>query len=369
MTPYYVIYGLVLSGIPICFIDDGPVRRMAQKVYFTFIAIALVAFAGARGTMVDRDYDNYAIWFHAIASGDATPMQWLRDPTFALLSYATSLFGFSYTAVATLYALLGLISTIFFVLVASAQRWITLYFYLFFCLYYLEGEITLIRSAVAVPLMALSLYLACEEHRRKALAFYILALLFHFSVIIALPFFLMLLAGVKFRSRFWVYSLAAFGVIVSQMMSHVVEMLSGLYRISEYLNAPRTEADLPVLSWYALAHLIAIAFCVLLLWGKLSLHQRVATLLAAFGLCLFQIFIRNTGLATRFIDIFDLYWILVLVAVLEKLNGNRRFVYIAFLIMIGLALFIKSLQYVGPYSTVMNADVLDSAPRLIFAGS
>ena len=73
-------------------------------------------------------------------------------------------------------------------------------------------------------------------------------------------------------------------------MRSLIDLLSGLYRISEYLNGGEEENDLRVISWYALAHLLTIAIPVALLWKKLNLHQRMATLGCSIGLTLFRRF-------------------------------------------------------------------------------
>ncbi len=354
MTPYYLIYLLVSAGLPICFLNDVAVRKIAQRIYFAGIIAVLAVFAGVRSPGVDADSYNYIFWFDSVSTGSATQMQWIRDPPFALISYIVSGMGLHYPVVATIYAFLGLLTTIIFVEISSNPRWATLFFYLFFCQYFLVGEMTLIRSAVAIPLMAISIYLASERRHCRALFVYILALLFHFSVIAALPFLLLLLAGVQFRSRVWIYFLIAFGVIVANLMIPLVSYLSTIYRISEFMIGERPENPLPTLSWYLLAHLLTISVSVLLMWKRLTIHMRITTLLACLGICLFQIFIGNPGLAPRLIYLFDLYWLLIMVVILERLKGDKRFVYVAFLIAGGLALFIKSLQYIKPYSTVFD---------------
>jgi len=209
MIPYYVIYALVLAGIPICLIDDIQVRKNAQYIYFSFIVLALTVFAGVRSSHVDRDYANYIIWFNEIANGSANQMWWMRDPPFALLSYAISKIGLSFSAVAVTYAFIGLISTINLVVLTVSSRWSILYFYLFFCQYFIVGEMTEIRSAVAIPLMLTSLYYACEKRWPRSVFFLVIALLFHLSVLIVLPILILLFIGVRYRTRIWLIFLLA----------------------------------------------------------------------------------------------------------------------------------------------------------------
>jgi len=357
MSTYFYIYGLVAAGIFICFLDDSPLRRVAQWVYFAVTLFVLATFAGMRSPSVDRDFKDYATWFSLIQSGDAPKFAWMRDPAFAAFAWIASRLGFAYPAVAFVYALLGLVATWRFAVAVSARRWITLFFYLLFCQYYIVLDMTEIRAAVAIPLMALSLYYASEGRRRKAALIFLVGLFFHFSVIVALPFLCLLLWGARFRTRGWLYALIAMGALASVTMRSVIDLLSGLYRISEYLNGGAEEDDLRVISWYALAHLVVIAIPICLLWKRLNLHQRMATLASSTGLMLFLIFGWNTGLATRFLYIFDLYWLLIMMMVLDRVKREARVLYVAFLALVGFALFSKSLQYVQPYSVFHDWDV------------
>lgn len=363
MTPYFYIYGLVASGIAICFLGDTTLRRVSQILYCVVVLFVLALFASLRSPNVDRDFQQYVMWFNLIQSGDAPLIAWIRDPAFAVFSFIAAKLGLGYQAVAFTYALLGLIATWRFAAAVSMQRWITLFFYLLFCQYYIVLEMTEIRAAVAIPLMALSLYLAAQNKRRQAIWTYLLAVLFHFSVIVALPLLIMLLTGSRFRTRRWVIALIAIGAVASLTMRSLIDLLSGLYRISEYMNGGAEQNDLRVISWYALAHLLTIAVPVALFWKKLNRHERMATIGCAIGLTFFVVFGWNTGLATRCLYIFDVYWLLIMMMILEKLKGNARIFYIAFLAIVGFGLFCKSLVYVEPYSMFHDWDARLQLPR------
>lgn len=355
MSAYFFIYGLVAVGIAICFIGDRCVRRPAQATYFLMVLIALAIFAGMRSPNVDRDFLDYVAWFDLIRSGSAPVFAWLRDPAFAGIAYVVSRAGWSFSVVAFIYALVG-ISAIW-VLAASIalERWVTLLFYLFFCQFYIVWDMTEIRAAVAIPLMAASLFLACEGRRRQAIAVFVLALLFHFSAMAGLPLLILIFAGVRFRSRRWLVALAAGGAVAAVAMKSLVNLLSGLYRLSEYLNGGAEEHDLRVISWYALAHLLAIIVA-LFFWKKLSFHQRLAVIACGLGLTLFLVFGWNTGLATRLLYVFDIYWLLIMLMLVEHLEGEIQVLYVGALFVVGFALFCKSLQYVDPYSVVRKWD-------------
>lgn len=359
MNAYFLIYGMVSIGIAICFIGDTGMRRLAQGVYFLLVLIALASFAGLRSPGVDRDFQDYVGWFNLIQSGAAPLFAWIRDPAFAGISYFVSRAGSSYTVVAFIYALMAITVTWALAFLISLERWATLLFYLFFCQFFLVWDMTEIRASVAIPLMACSLYLACEGRRRQASAVFLLAVLFHFSAIVGLPFLILIFAGVRFRSRAWLIGLVAGGAFAAVAMKSIIALLSGLYRISEYLNGGAEEHDLRVISWYALAHLVAIVVA-LLFWKRLSLHQRMAVVACSLGLTLFLVFGWNTGLATRLLYIFDIYWLLIMMMLVEHLKGEVQVLYVGALFIVGFALYYKSLQYVDPYAMANKWDALVS---------
>jgi hypothetical protein len=216
--------------------------------------------------------------------------------------------------------------------------------------------------------MAWSIYLACENRRLKAVSVFILALLFHFSVVVSLPLLVLLLLGVKFRSRIWVLSLVPVGVIASIGMSRMVTSLGNFYRISEYIGGMAGADAQAELSWYMAAHILTIAICLFMFWDKMSLHQRVAVLCCGFGILLFEIFGAYKTLAVRCLYLFDLYWLFILVEILEKMKGKRRLVFTAAFAVTGFVLFYMSLQNVQRYSTFLSAlstqGSLDSSRRV-----
>jgi hypothetical protein len=356
------MYALVASGILICFIDDEILRRLAQKAYFIVTLLTLATFAAARSPNVDRDYEDYAIWFNAIAAGTATKLAWIRDPAFAVLAYIVSRIGLTYSVVEFIYAFLGLTATWRFAVMASAQRWVTLFFYLLFCQYYIVGEMTEIRAAVAIPLMATSLYLACDGRRFKAIGVFCLALAFHFSVIVGLPLLILLLAKVELRSRLWIYAFAVLACVASLEMGRIIDALSNVYRISEYLgNASGADNKIGGY-WFVAAHIVLLILCLELFWKKMSLHQRLAILGCGFGTWLFLAFGSNRDLATRLLYLFDFYWLLLFMVIVEKLKGYQCVLYAMLLTILGSALYILSLQYVEPYSTYKEWDASLSLP-------
>jgi hypothetical protein len=342
MTMYYFIYALVLCGVPISLIDNEKMRRLLQVGFFIIALSFLVLFAGLRPNNIDRDYQNYADWFNRIAIGTATNQDFSEDPAFFLISLLAIYSGLKFTAVALIYAALSFVAILYFAATAVSNRWMTLYFYLLFCDYFTIGIMTEIRAMAAIPLMAISLYFACSGYRRRSILVFCAALAFHLSVIVALPILILILFGVKFYSRVWAISLALLTYIAVEFFDKIVEFMSGSARIARALDVNSIN-DMSRLSWTASVHLITIVISVTV-WRKLSLHQRVAVLCSGVGLSLMLIFLPFTGLGYRFYYIFDLYWVLQLVVFMELSRGHKRLTYAALLIILGFAVYSKSLE-------------------------
>jgi hypothetical protein len=349
MSAYYFIYALVLCGVPISLIDDAKIRRQCQVLYFTFILTVLAIFAGLRSPSVDHDYLNYVDWFNSIAAGTAATGLLLRDPAFGLISWVVSGVGGKFLVVALIYAVLAVLALSYFAIAAVSNRWLTLYFYLLFCDYFIVGEMTEIRSMVAIPLMAISLYFACSGDKKRSIGIYILGLTFHFSIIISLPILVLLLMGVQFRSRWWVIAFVPLSFVAIFFFNPIIEAMTGFYRISEAANQGVPDNDLSRSSWTALVHLLVIAACLLWAWKRLSLHHRVATIFSGLGLSLLLIFISNSELGFRFLALYEIYWLLLLIVLMEMLQGYKRLLYCGALCLLGFGLYNKSLQAVVPY--------------------
>jgi len=350
MTPYYIAYALVLSGVPICLVNDEKLRRQLQFVYFSFTLPFLVLFVGLRAPYAHIDYLNYLSWFQDIAHGEADSSEWLRDPIFSLISWVVSAIGFPYLAVTLIFAAMSITLKWYLVTLSVENRWMTLFFYLIFCRFYIMSDLAEIRAAVAIPLMAISLYLACKSKRRVAFLVYLLAVAFHFSMILALPVLFLLIAGVEFRSRLWVIALVLLAFVASVNFRGILESMSNLYRVSEYLRHVSGEEELTLKTRYFAMLILPVLIGVFVVWKRLSLHYRVAVFCSGIGVSLFVLFIENTVLASRFVDVFEIYVLLLFVVFVQLLRGNKRLIYLAVVVVMGFGLFTKEFNLLDLYS-------------------
>ena len=347
---YYFIYALVLCGVPISLIDNVKMRRIFQVCFFIVTLSVLVLFAGLRPGNIDRDYQGYVDWFNRIAIGSASNQDLFSDPAFSLISLLAIYSGCKFTAAALMYAALSVVAILYFATTAVNNRWITLYFYLLFCDYFAIGIMTEIRAMAAIPLMAISLYLACSGEKRRSALVFCVALAFHLSVIVALPILTLVLLGVRFYSRIWAISLAPLAYVAIGHYSKLIDFFSASARFAGALDV-NTINDVSRLNWTATVHLATIGISIIV-WRKLSLHQRVAVFSSCVGLSLMLIFLPFTGLGYRFYYIFDFYWLLQLIAFVELSRGNKRLIYAALLIILGFGVYAKSLESLASFGWI-----------------
>jgi hypothetical protein len=309
----------------------------------------LVLLPGLRSDIVDPDAQDYRDWFHLAAVGSVGIDYWLREPAFFFISFIVSCLGMAYFAVQLIYALLSMLFYYYFTVLSVSNRWITLYFYLILCRFYLIQDFAEIRAGVAIPLMSVSISLSCTGKKKWATALYLLALTFHWSVLVGMPIVILLLAGVKFRSRMWVFSFVPLTCIALAGLHLIIEKLSFIERLSRYYAHSNAAEGLSVLSIHFFMHFVVVCWIVCTYWDRLSLLQRVATVCTSLGMFFFATFVQLSPVAYRFEDIFDLFWVLLIIALLQFSSGMKRIIYILLLIIAGAGLFYVSLIFVGPY--------------------
>jgi len=353
MIVYFGIYILILCGVPITLVDSIKHRRVLQGLFFFAAMTCLILLPGLRAYDVDPDSQNYRDWFDLVSTGSFGIEGWLREPAFAFISLVVSCLGMAYFMVQLAYASLSLMFYLCFTVFAVSNRWQTLYFYLILCRFYLIQDFAEIRAGVAIPLMSVSIYLLCAGKRKWAIALYLLALTFHWSVLVALPVFVLLLVGVKFYSRMWVIMFLPLTGISLIGLRVIIEKLSFIERLSRYYADSHAADGLNVLSLHFFMHVAVVGWVVCFCWEKLSLLQRVAAVCTSLGMFLFLTFIQLSAVAYRFEDIFDLFWVLLIITLLEFSSGMRRIAYVILLTIAGFGLYYVSLIFVRPYGTVL----------------
>ncbi len=353
MQWYYLIFLAALSGIPICLVNRSPLRRLCQKYYSFGLVLLLVLFAGLRSSEVDRDYMNYLGWFNGIAAGDLSVTDWLKDPAFVVVSYLLASIGFGYVGVTLIYAAVSVNAKLYFSRFVSGGRWLTLFFYLVVCRSFIRQEMTQTRASVAIVLMSISIYLASKEEKRKAILLYCFALIFHLSVLLGLPIFLLTLRGFKVRSRLWLALLLPIALVLKFALQNILQLLADFSRVSPYLNGGYDVEQVKVFTAYFVIRVAALLFVVIVYWGRLSPEQRLATLCTTVGLFFLLALSANDALALRSADVFGLFELVVFMIPMQFIRGHLRLVYAVFIICLGVGFFSASLELIGPYQLAL----------------
>jgi hypothetical protein len=114
--------------------------------------------------------------------------------------------------------------------------------------------------------------------------------------------------------------------------------------------------------------LVTVFIGVSVVWRRLSLLYRVAVLCSGYGVGLFVIFLSNTALATRCLDVFEIYALLLYVVFMQLLKGNKRLAYVAMLVVLGFGLYVKELSLVDRYTLVAPMQNMDVSVWTIARG-
>jgi hypothetical protein len=308
----------------------------------------LTLFAGLRSAQVDRDYENYLSWFQTIASGPLSVSDWIKDPAFVLISFPFARLGMHYAVALTVMVGLALSAKLLFAEFAGVGRWLTLFVYLAVCRFFLVQEMTAIRVAAAIPLMSFSILMAHRRRYIPASITYVIACTFHLSALLALPVIILIRAGVRFRSVWWIISLLPLGIVLELSLERIFVFLSALDRISPYFG--ETEG-ISLISIYFLARLF-ILLLLLVHWRKLNEEQHLITFCAAFGLFVQGVFYSNEVLALRAAEVFGLFDVLMFMIPLGYLRRVISFGYAAVLIVLGAIFFMSGMKIVQPYNWI-----------------
>ena len=350
MMAYYIVFGVVLGGLCLPLLRDDQVRRPFLWTYLAFVVFLLVLFAGLRSPHVDADYPSYNDAFSEIRSGPIDAQGPMKDPAFAGIAFAVATAGLTYFPIPLIYAFLALTAKTVLAYSITTERAVTIYFFLIFCRFFVLLDMTQIRVAVAIPLMSIAVYLACARKPAKAVLIYLLALAFHLSVAVGIPLFVLILCGIRFQSRNWVLLFAPLAAGASLLLDPLLQMLLNVYRVAEYVRGQEAEYDLSLISLHFFLHVGIILIVVVFCWRHLSLFERVSVVYSAFATFLYSVFITETTIATRFEQIFDLFWLSLFVIIFNRLSSRWYLVYVAAIGMLGYGLFQSTIGIVKMYA-------------------
>jgi hypothetical protein len=353
MAMYYILYALGAFGATLTFVQDkkwGPAQR---KVYLPIFLGSLLILAAFRSSSTDRDYLNYLGWFDLIAQGGLSWTDWIKDPAFVLISQLVLKIGLrSYVGVLFVFVALALIGKVYFLRMATSERWLLLALYLMLCRFFLAQEMNAIRAAVAIPLISISVLLAFRRKIKPAVGVYLLAVTFHLSALVLLPVLILLLLGVRFQSSWWTLPLIPAAVVGYIGISYLLGSSVGFLRLDVYLNDPDIVQVNVFLSVYFWERIFILAVVFIGLWKVLSAEDRLVFFLCAAGTSAQAALAFNGTLAFRTADLFGLFDLLLFLVPLKYLERRAALGYLIFLIVIGLAVFGSQTRLMQPFSWI-----------------
>jgi hypothetical protein len=354
MEAYYCIYFLILGTVIPSGIHEGKWRHVLQKTYVPFLLVFLLLFATLRSPNVDRDYLNYLDWFHSIAAGGLTALDWVKDPGFIMVSRVTALLGLTYVAATFVLVALALFGTARFAWLACNEHFFSIFIYLVFCRFFLAQEMTAIRVGVAIPLLSLSILYMYRGRKWHAGILFLLAATFHISVLVGFPIVLLAMSGVRFKSRWWIGSIIPAAVLLRVFARNILETASTLSRLSPYLNGTLEINGTTLFSVYIIARLAFMMLVVGFLWKKASSEERLFVFCSAIGLAIQILFSFNDVIALRGSELFGLFDVMVFVIPLRYLKPSLAYACALILIIFGALFFVSSMSIVNPYQWVLG---------------
>jgi hypothetical protein len=354
---YGIIYVMALAGIGICAVKDPAWRVSLQKIYFFLLLAFLILFAGIRSADIDRDYINYLQWFTEISTGPLTLLDWIKDPAFVLISFPFARLGFNYAVALTIIVAIALVAKLHFARITSDPRWLTLFFYIFVCRFFLDQEMTAVRAAAAIPFMSMSILFAYRGKNTESVLMFIGGLAFHLSAIAALPILILIFFGVRFRSIWWMILLVPSGVAAYLSLRGLLEAVATFSRFSPYLSDnPEVEMrSINLFSIYLLAHVLVLVFVTWRYWKELSDEERMITFCSGFGVFGQLVLYSNDILALRVAELFALFDILLFLIPFRHSKRAFSMAYLAFLVVLGAALFLSTARIMKPYDWIFSS--------------
>lgn len=354
MTAYFFIFILLFVGGALSLIDNERARRSAYKVYLFFAVPILFGFAGLRAPGVDADYELYAGWFNAIKDGTLGHSPFAKDPSFALLGLGLNSMGLGIATLLAVYSALCLGSQLMFIQKAVALRWLPLGVFLMLCRFFIPHEMTQIRASIAIPLMSLAVLQFHAHKRLQGTLFMLLALCFHVSAILGLPFCIMLACDVRFRSRAILGVFTLLAILGYVAFSRVALFLAVFARTSDYVNGSYDTTTAKLLSIYLLSRVLLVACAALFLWNRMESRQRLLVVCSAFGIMLEIALSSNDSLAVRAGEIFGLFDVASALMILSYLRRRTALVYVVFLLCLGGVFFNSTTKIINPYASRLD---------------
>lgn len=313
-------------------------------------------FAGLRGSG-DADYYNY-LWFAKDIGMDFDKVLNFSYPvefSFRLASYLINIFGISRQWVIVLMNFLSIGPVSYVVVKKSANPFLSA---IIFLPIFLQFDMQTSRTATAMGLGLLAIYLATEKKRFRSFLTLILAISFHKSAVILIPFLLYLeidlnnilkslivlaslvvsvFSKLVFSLAASVFSKIGLGILSRKIVTYTFE---GKFAYGMQLFDPR-------IIFFLLLFIVSIMYLDKKTFGG-DRMDKASVKAMVFGLCIMLVFRSSTAIAFRFSSYFAIFEMFYLPMMIKKLKDEDSLA--AFLLILSIVVFIL------PYAIYISVD-------------
>lgn len=324
--------------------------RYAGRTYFVVVFAAMVLFAGARAPGVDPDYLNYVGWLQSIYFNPDSFFTELKDPGFSALYVLLKFIGFSDAVFFCLIAFIALYAKMAFSRSVFNGAWAYFLFFLVFARFFIVHDMIQVRVGVAISLSSFALIGLYRGQRTAPLIVYLIGMSFHLSVAMFAPVVILLIAGFRHFSRFWLIAIPAASFFLGGVIVSFSSHLAAIPRLAPYINGEYATTAITFFSFYFLIRVAFLSIVILALYKRLSHFETFLVFMSVLGLSVQILLSWNDSLSLRFAELFGFFDMACFVMLFRFFDAKSRFLYACGLIAFGGVLYFSSLKLVGEYS-------------------
>ena len=358
---FFLFFALELL-LFLCFsLIDFKTKYQKNLAAFSMFFLMFI-FAGFRGSG-DADYYNY-LWFAKDIGTDFSKVLDFSYPvefSFRLASFLVNLLGISRQWVIVLMNFLSVAPTAYVVIKKSTNPFLSA---IIFLPVFLQFDMQTSRTATAIGLGLLSIYLACEKKRIRSFLVLVLAISFHKSAVILIPFLIYLEIDLSNITKCIIVVISLIISVFSKVFFGIAANIFtkvGLTRLARKVITYTFEGKFaygmklydPRIIFFFLLFIVSLMY----LDKKSFADDRMAKASVkgmVFGLCVMLVFRSSTAIAFRFSSYFAVLEMFYIPLMVKKLKYKDSLA--AFLLLLSIIVFLI------PYAI----DIAASAPAYDF---
>lgn len=348
-----IFFSTALCGL-FPFVREENDSKIVAGIFFSFLLLFLILFAGLRGSEVAPDYFNYIDWLYSVGRSIDTILREFKDPGFLLAFSFIHWVGLPDFVFFSLIACLSLQAKAIFSKEIFGGNFAYLIFFLIFARFYIVHDMVQVRVGVAVALASCGAVFFYSRQVAKGLLFYCLGLSFHLSVIMFFPFILLIMLGFRHFSRVQLASLLIASFALSSLIAGFSNQLMGFSRLAPYLNGEYHTNPLSLFSFYFIVRLVLVVSILAFFYKYLSGIEHFTLCMSVAGLAFQMVLSWNDSFSLRTAEIFGFFDMACFVMLMRFLNYRSRMLYGLLLFGMASVFYISSLKLVDAYASVLS---------------